>query len=165
MKGIILAGGSGTRLHPMTSVISKQLMPVYDKPMIYYPISTLMQAGISDILIITTPSDAPLFKTLLGDGTNWGISISYAKQEKPEGLAQAFIIAEEFIDKSSVCLILGDNIFYGNRIEETLKKAVQQKAGASIFAYYVNDPERYGDVVVNKSGSAIDVEEKPSVPK
>ena len=164
-KGIILAGGSGTRLHPMTSVISKQLMPVYDKPMIYYPISTLMQAGISDILIITTPSDAPLFKTLLGDGTNWGISISYAKQEKPEGLAQAFIIAEEFIDKSSVCLILGDNIFYGNRIEETLKKAVQQKAGASIFAYYVNDPERYGVVVVNKSGSAIDLEEKPSVPK
>jgi len=164
-KGIILAGGSGTRLHPMTSVISKQLMPVYDKPMIYYPISTLMQAGISDILIITTPSDAPLFKTLLGDGTNWGISISYAKQEKPEGLAQAFIIAEEFIGKSSVCLILGDNIFYGNRIEETLKKAVQQKAGASIFAYYVNDPERYGVVVVNESGSAIDLEEKPPVPK
>lgn len=164
-KGIILAGGSGSRLHPITSVISKQLMPVYDKPMIYYPISTLMQAGISEILVITTPSDAALFRSLLGDGSNWGISISYAEQPRPEGLAQAFIIGEEFIEKGPVCLILGDNIFYGNRIEETLKNAVQQKAGASIFAYYVNDPERYGVVVLDKSGSAIDLEEKPSFPK
>jgi glucose-1-phosphate thymidylyltransferase len=164
-KGIILAGGSGSRLHPITSVISKQLMPVYDKPMIYYPISTLMQAGINEILIITTPLDAPLFRNLLGDGSAWGISISYAKQPKPEGLAQAFIIGEEFIGKGPVCLILGDNIFYGNRIEETLKNAVQQKTGASIFAYYVNDPERYGVVVLDKSGSAVDLEEKPSSPK
>lgn len=164
-KGIILAGGSGSRLHPITSVISKQLMPVYDKPMIYYPISTLMQAGINEILIITTPLDAPLFRNLLGDGSDWGISISYAKQPKPEGLAQAFIIGEEFIGKGPVCLILGDNIFYGNRIEETLKNAVQQKTGASIFAYYVNDPERYGVVVLDKSGSAVDLEEKPSSPK
>ncbi|MDA9901263.1 glucose-1-phosphate thymidylyltransferase RfbA [Gammaproteobacteria bacterium] len=164
-KGIILAGGSGSRLHPMTSFISKQLMPVYDKPMIYYPISTLMQAGINEILIITTPLDAPLFRNLLGDGSDWGISISYAEQPKPEGLAQAFIIGEEFIGEDPVCLILGDNIFYGNRIEETLKNAVQQKSGASIFAYYVNDPERYGVVVLDKSGSAIDLEEKPSVPK
>ena len=157
-KGIILAGGSGSRLYPMTQSVSKQLLPVYDKPMIYYPLSTLMQAGISEILIITTPQDAEPFKNLLGDGSDWGIEISYAEQPKPEGLAQAFLIGEDFIQDSHVCLILGDNIFYGNRIEQTLQKAVLQERGASIFAYYVNDPERYGVVVLDEDNRAIDLE-------
>ena len=164
-KGIILAGGSGSRLHPMTLAASKQLMPVYDKPMIYYPLSTLMQAGIKDILIITTPEDAPMFEQLLGDGQRWGISLTYAQQPKPEGLAQAFIIGEDFIQDSRVCLILGDNIFYGHQIEETLRSAVQQESGASVFAYYVTDPERYGVVQLDADNNALDLEEKPAQPK
>ncbi len=164
-KGIILAGGTGSRLHPMTISVSKQLMPVYDKPMIYYPLSTLMQAGIREILIITTPEDSAAYNNLLGDGSEWGLKLSYAVQPKPEGLAQAFIIGEEFIGKSRVCLVLGDNIFYGNRIEETLKKAVNRKQGASVFAYYVNDPERYGVVTLDEDSHAIDLEEKPKKPK
>jgi glucose-1-phosphate thymidylyltransferase len=164
-KGIILAGGSGSRLHPMTLAVSKQLLPVYDKPMIYYPLATLMQAGIREVLIITTPHEAPAFENLLGDGSRWGIEISYAQQPKPDGLAQAFLIGEEFIGDSRVCLILGDNIFYGNRIEETLKNAVNQEQGASIFAYYVNDPERYGVVSLDENQNAIDLEEKPKNPK
>lgn len=164
-KGIILAGGSGSRLHPMTLAASKQLMPVYDKPMIYYPLSTLMQAGIRDILIITTPEDASAFKQLLGDGSHWGISLSYAQQPKPEGLAQAFIIGEDFIGDSRVCLILGDNIFYGHQIKQTLRRAVQQESGASVFAYYVTDPERYGVVELDADNNAINLEEKPANPK
>lgn len=164
-KGIILAGGSGSRLHPMTLAASKQLMPVYDKPMIYYPLSTLMQAGIRDILIITTPEDAPMFEQLLGDGASWGINLSYAQQPKPEGLAQAFLIGEEFIGDSRVCLILGDNIFYGHQIEETLRSTVDQESGASVFAYYVTDPERYGVVQLDADNNAIDLEEKPANPK
>ena len=164
-KGIILAGGSGSRLHPMTLAASKQLMPVYDKPMIYYPLSTLMQAGIRDILIITTPEDAPMFEQLLGDVSSWGINLSYAQQPKPEGLAQAFLIGEEFIGDSRVCLILGDNIFYGHQIEETLRSAVDQESGASVFAYYVTDPERYGVVQLDADNNAIDLEEKPANPK
>ncbi|MBT8146722.1 MAG: glucose-1-phosphate thymidylyltransferase RfbA [Gammaproteobacteria bacterium] len=164
-KGIILAGGTGSRLHPMTISVSKQLMPVYDKPMIYYPLSTLMQSGIREILIITTPEDAVVYQSLLGDGRRWGLEISYAEQPQPEGLAQAFIIGEKFIGDSRVCLILGDNIFYGNRIEETLKSAVEQESGACVFAYYVNDPERYGVVVLDEHGIAVDLEEKPAAPK
>lgn len=164
-KGIILAGGSGSRLHPMTLAASKQLMPVYDKPMIYYPLSTLMQAGIRDILIITTPEDAPAFKQLLGDGARWGISLSYAQQPKPEGLAQAFIIGADFIGDSRVCLILGDNIFYGHQIKQTLRRAVQQESGASVFAYYVTDPERYGVVELDADNNALNLEEKPANPK
>mgnify|MGYP001030035090 FL=1 len=164
-KGIILAGGSGSRLHPMTLAASKQLMPVYDKPMIYYPLSTLMQAGIRDILIITTPEDASAFQQLLGDGARWGISLSYAQQPKPEGLAQAFIIGEDFIGDSRVCLILGDNIFYGHQIKQTLRRAVQQESGASVFAYYVTDPERYGVVELDADNNAINLEEKPANPK
>jgi len=164
-KGIILAGGSGSRLHPMTLAVSKQLLPVYDKPMIYYPLATLMQAGIREVLIITTPHEAPAFENLLGDGKRWGIEITYAQQPKPDGLAQAFLIGEEFIGDSRVCLVLGDNIFYGNRIEETLKNAVNQEEGASIFAYYVTDPERYGVVSLDENQNAIDLEEKPKNPK
>ncbi|NQV70107.1 MAG: glucose-1-phosphate thymidylyltransferase RfbA [Pseudohongiella sp.] len=164
-KGIILAGGSGSRLHPMTLSVSKQLLPVYDKPMIYYPLSTLMQAGIREILIITTPEDALAFQTLLGDGNKWGINIAYRQQPKPEGLAQAFLIGEEFIGDSRVCLILGDNIFYGSKIEDTLKNAVDQKQGASVFAYYVTDPERYGVVELDDNNNAIGLEEKPQKPK
>lgn len=164
-KGIILAGGTGSRLHPMTITVSKQLMPVYDKPLIYYPLATLLQAGIRQILIITTPEDTATYQKLLDDGRRWGIEISYAQQPKPEGIAQAFIIGEEFIGTSRVCLILGDNIFYGNRIEDTLKSAVEQTQGASIFAYYVNDPERYGVVVLDENNRAIDLEEKPENPK
>ena len=149
----------------MTLAASKQLMPVYDKPMIYYPLSTLMQAGIRDILIITTPEDAPMFEQLLGDGASWGINLSYAQQPKPEGLAQAFLIGEEFIGDSRVCLILGDNIFYGQQIEETLRSAVDQESGASVFAYYVTDPERYGVVQLDADNNAIDLEEKPANPK
>ena len=164
-KGIILAGGSGSRLHPMTLAVSKQLLPVYDKPMIYYPLSTLMQAGIREILIITTPEDAASFESLLGNGQKWGVDICYRQQPKPEGLAQAFLIGEEFIGDSRVCLVLGDNIFYGNKIEETLKNAVQQKQGASVFAYYVTDPERYGVVELDGNNNAIGLEEKPQNPK
>jgi glucose-1-phosphate thymidylyltransferase len=164
-KGIILAGGTGSRLHPMTKSISKQLIPVYDKPMIYYPLSTLMQAGIREVLIITTPQDASVYKHLLEDGSQWGIEIQYAEQPAPEGLAQAFLIGEEFIGDSRVCLILGDNIFYGNSIEDTLKTAVNQDHGASIFAYYVTDPERYGVVSLDENRRAIDLEEKPTNPK
>ncbi len=164
-KGIILAGGTGSRLHPMTIAMSKQLLPVYDKPMIYYPLATLMQTGIRDILIITTPNDANVYQSLLQDGSRWGLNICYATQAKPDGLAQAFLIGEDFIGDSRVCLILGDNIFYGNKIEETLKKAVGGNGGASIFAYYVNDPERYGVVVLDENQKAIDLEEKPINPK
>lgn len=164
-KGIILAGGTGTRLHPLTISVSKQLMPVYDKPMIYYPLSTLMQAGIREILIITTPQDSAAYQALLGDGARWGIEIQYAVQPSPDGLAQAFLIGEEFIGDSRVCLVLGDNIFYGNRIEETLTSAVNSDNGASVFAYYVNDPERYGVVVLDDKRKAIDLEEKPAKPK
>lgn len=164
-KGIILAAGSGSRLHPMTIAVSKQLLPVYDKPMIYYPLATLMQTGIRDILIITAPNDANVYQSLLQDGSRWGLNICYATQAKPDGLAQAFLIGEDFIGDSRVCLILGDNIFYGNKIEETLKKAVGGNGGASIFAYYVNDPERYGVVVLDENQKAIDLEEKPINPK
>ena len=163
-KGIILAAGSGSRLLPMTLASSKQLMPVYDKPMIYYPLATLMQSGIREILIITTPGDASSYQNLLGDGSGWGIQLNYAQQPKPEGLAQAFIIGEDFIGDSRVCLILGDNIFYGDRIEEKLKNAVAQKKGACIFAYHVNDPERYGVVTLDENDCAIDLEEKPLNP-
>jgi glucose-1-phosphate thymidylyltransferase len=149
----------------MTIAVSKQLLPVYDKPMIYYPLATLMQAGIREILIITTPTDAVLYESLLADGKRWGLEITYAQQPKPEGLAQAFIIGEDFIGDSRVCLILGDNIFYGNRIEDILKGAVEQRQGASIFAYHVNDPERYGVVVLDENQHAVDLEEKPVKPK
>ena len=164
-KGIILAGGSGSRLHPMTQVVSKQLMPVYDKPMIYYPLSTLMQAGIREILIITTPEDAAVYEALLGMVKNgaW-ISVTDSSQS-PRALAQAFLIGEEFIGDSRVCLVLGDNIFYGNSIEDTLKNAVEQKEGASVFAYYVTDPERYGVVELDEQNNAIGLEEKPDNPK
>ena len=164
-KGIILAGGTGSRLHPMTVSVSKQLMPVYDKPMIYYPLATLMQAGIREILIIATPEDYQAYQKLLGDGSGWGLNLQYAQQPRPEGLAQAFLIGEDFIGDSRVCLILGDNIFYGNRIEETLQNAVNQQDGASVFAYYVTDPERYGVVELDDDGRAIDLEEKPASPK
>ncbi|MCH1599557.1 MAG: glucose-1-phosphate thymidylyltransferase RfbA [Pseudomonadales bacterium] len=164
-KGIILAGGTGSRLHPMTVSVSKQLMPVYDKPMIYYPLATLMQAGIREILIITTPEDYQAYQNLLGDGSGWGLNLQYTQQPRPEGLAQALLIGEEFIGDSRVCLILGDNIFYGNRIEETLQNAVNQQDGASVFAYYVTDPERYGVVELDGDGRAVDLEEKPASPK
>ncbi len=164
-KGIVLAGGSGTRLHPLTMSVSKQLMPIYDKPMIYYPVSLLMLAGIRDILIITTPQDAILFQRLLGDGQKWGISIQYAVQEEPKGLAQAFTIGEEFIDNSPVSLVLGDNIFYGHGLESTLANSTKRDKGATVFGYYVKDPERYGVVEFDGSGNAISIEEKPKIAK
>lgn len=165
MKGIILAGGTGSRLHPVTRTVSKQLMPVYDKPMIYYPLSTLMLAGISEILIITTPEDKEQFVDLLGDGSQLGISLEYATQDNPEGLAQAFIIGEEFIGDESICLILGDNIFYGHGVGQLLQKTAQLEEGAVIFSYYVKDPQRYGVVSFDDDGHVIELEEKPQDPK
>lgn len=165
MKGIILAGGSGTRLYPLTLSVSKQLMPVYDKPMIYYPLSVLMLAGIREVLVITTPNDQEAFKSLLGDGGQWGIELSYAIQPSPDGLAQAFLIGEQFIGNDSVSLILGDNIFYGHGFAELLQRSMKRDTGATIFGYYVTEPDRYGVVTFDNNGIAIDLEEKPKDPK
>jgi glucose-1-phosphate thymidylyltransferase len=164
-KGIVLAGGTGSRLHPLTLSVSKQLMPVYDKPMIYYPLSTLMMAGIRDILIITTPDDQAAFKKLLGDGSKWGVSLNYAIQHSPDGLAQAFLIGAEFLDGNPAALVLGDNIFYGQGFGQQLRNAVGRDSGATVFAYHVNDPERYGVVQFDADGIARNIEEKPSKPK
>ena len=164
-KGIMLAGGSGTRLHPLTTTVSKQLMPVYDKPLIYYPLATLMQSGIRDILIITSPRDQLAYADLLGDGSQWGINLHYTIQASPDGLAQAFLLGEDFIGQSPVCLVLGDNIFYGAGFTSKLRRAAQRSDGASVFAYYVHDPERYGVVEFDAEGRAIGIEEKPDAPR
>lgn len=164
-KGIVLAGGSGTRLHPLTLGVSKQLMPVYDKPMIYYPIATLMLAGIKEILIITTPHDQDQFQRVLGDGSDWGVSFEYVVQPSPDGLAQAFILAEAFLDGAPSCLILGDNIFYGHGLVGLLQNASNQASGATVFGYWVDDPERYGVAEINADGTVVSIEEKPEVPK
>ena len=165
MKGIVLAGGSGTRLYPMTQVVSKQLLPVYDKPMVYYPLSTLMQAGIRDILVISTPQDTPRFEALLGDGRRWGLKIQYAIQAKPEGIAQAFIVGRDFIGRERVALVLGDNIFHGEALPQLLQRAAARERGATVFAYAVKDPQRYGVIEFDAAGKAIGIEEKPAHPK